>query len=131
VLNIEIVGRHVKITAELEAYALSKADRIAKFVKSDARIELILDHEHDRFQAEMIVASHRGPVVVGHVQHEHAHAAIDLVVDKVDHQLRRMRDRRKGHHGGQSMAGDGSRHAPRDEQFDPGDGEPNDVLPKD
>lgn len=123
-MNVEITGRHVKITPELEQYARSKAERIQKFVRGDARIELVLDHEHDKFQIEMIVSSHRGPVVVGHVQHDQANAAIDLVVDKVDHQLRRMRDRRKSHHG-PSMAGDGK---PTD--FDPGDGRPEDVLPE-
>lgn len=106
-MNIEITGRHVKITAELEQYARTKAERIQKFVRPDARIEIILDHAHDKFQVEMIVSGMRGPVVIGHLQNDSPKAAIDLCVDKIDHQLRRLHDRKKHHHGGPSMAGDG------------------------
>ena len=105
-MNIEITGRHVKITPQIEEYARSKAERVAKFVRSEARIEVILDQVHDKYQVEMIVSGIRGPVIIGHTEHDQANAAIDLVIDKVDHQLRKLRDRKKSHHG-ESMAGDG------------------------
>ncbi len=128
-MNVDITGRHVKITPAVEQYARAKAERVAKFVRSDARVEIILDHEHDRYQVEMIVSAHRGPVVIGHIQHEQVNAAIDLVVDKVDHQLRRMRDRRKSHHG-TSMSGDEKSpgNGPDGGLFGPGEGNVDDVL---
>lgn len=104
-MNIEITGRHVHITPDVEQYARSKAEKIAKFIRKDARVEIVLDHDHDRFQVEILVSGTRGPVVIGHIQHDQANAAIDLAIEKVDHQLRRMRDRKKDHRG-PSMAGE-------------------------
>ena len=104
-MNIEITSRHARVTPEVEDYARKRVDRLTKFVRPEARVELVLDHEHERFHAELIVAGQRGPVVIGHVQHETAKSAIDLVVDKVNHQLAKVRDRKK-HRRGESMAGE-------------------------
>ncbi len=123
----------MKITPEFEQYARSKAEKVQKFVKKDARIEIVLDHAHDNFQIEMIVSANRGPVVIGHVQHAQALAAIDLVVDKVDHQLRRLRDRKKHHHG-PSMSDEASRgNSPAADAglFGEGEGTVDDVVHKD
>lgn len=104
-MNIEITGRHVHITESVSTYAREKAEKVAKFLKKEVRVEVLLDHERDHFTVEMIVSGYRGPVIVGHVTHTDAKAAIDLAIDKVEHQLRKLRGRAKDHHG-PSMAGD-------------------------
>lgn len=120
-MNVEITGRHAHITEDIQDYARRKTERITKFLKDNARVEVVLDHDHDQYQAEMIVSGHRGPVVVGHVSHEDPRAAVDLTVDKVEKQLRKLKGRRKDHHG-QSMAGEDLRAAqdegPGDDLFD-------------
>lgn len=104
---IEITGRHVQVTQATQDYARAKAEKVAKFLKGEVRVEVILDHERERFQVETIVTGNRGPVIVAHVQHEDARAAVDLVMDKVQEQLRRTAERRKDHRG-ESMAGEDS-----------------------
>lgn len=104
-MNVEISGRHVQITDAVEEYARGKAQKVSKYLRKGVRVEVILTREHDQYQAEMIVSGHRGPVVVSHVQHEELNAAIDLAIDKLEQQLRRLKDRRKTHQG-QSMAGE-------------------------
>jgi putative sigma-54 modulation protein len=125
-LNIEITGRHVKITSDIEAYARKRTERLAKFLRPEARVELILDHERERYHAELIITGQRGPAIIGHVEVDNPKVAIDLVVDKVDHQLSKHRDRRK-HRSGESMAGEA--HPPEAASPpDDTDSRPEDVL---
>jgi putative sigma-54 modulation protein len=104
-LDIEITGRHVNVKPDVESYAREKGEKVAKFLKRQGRVEIVLDHERDNFLVEVIVSGYRGPVLVSHVQHPDARAAIDLAVDKTEQQLRKLKGRRKDHRG-PSMAGD-------------------------
>lgn len=104
-MNIEITGRHDRITDDIQGYARSKAEKVTKFLKSNVRVEVVLDHEHDQYQVEMIVSGHRGPRIIGSVSHDDARAAVDLTIDKVEQQLRKLKGRRKDHRG-ESMAGE-------------------------
>lgn len=108
-MNIELTGRHVRITANIEAYARAKAEKVTKFLKDGARVQVVLDHEHDQYQVEMIVSGFRGPNIIASVSHDDANAAVDLTIDKIEQQLRKLKDRKKHHHG-ESMAGED--HAP-------------------
>lgn len=96
-MNVEIKGRHVHVSEAIESYAREKAEHLAKFLKEDARVEVILDHQREHFVAEMIVHAHGGPVLVASVHHQQALAAVDLVAEKIDHQLRKNKSRAKDH----------------------------------
>ena len=113
-MNVEIVGRHMDLPPSLEEYARRKAEKVAKFLKEDVRVEVVIEKVHDDHQIEMIVSGHRGPVIVSNVHHGDARAAIDLSIDKVEHQLRKYKDRHK-HHQGESMAGEATSAPERDE----------------
>ncbi|MBI4881575.1 MAG: ribosome-associated translation inhibitor RaiA [Planctomycetes bacterium] len=104
-MNIEITGRHFEVPSALEEYARAKAVKVAKYLKKDVRVQVILEHEHDKYTVEMIVSGHRGPVIVGQEQDDEARAAIDLAIDKIEYQLRKFRGRRKDRKG-RSMAGE-------------------------
>jgi len=108
-LDIEITGRHVNVKLDIEQYAREKAEKVAKFLKDRGRVEIILDHERDKFLVEIIVSGQRGMVIVSHVQHPDARAGIDLAVDKTEQQLRKHKGRLKGHRG-ESMAGEVTGH---------------------
>lgn len=104
-LNVEITGRHVRITAGIEEYTREKVSRVAKYLKKDVRVQVVLEQEHDKHQVEMIVSGYRGPVIVSHVQHDELHAAVDLAIDKIEQQLRKLKGRRQDRQG-ESMAGE-------------------------
>ena len=104
-MNVEVTNRHDHVTDEVAEYARDKAVRVTKFLKNDVRAQVVLDKERDDFTVEVIVSGHRGEVVVGTEQHAEPKAAIDLVMDKVAQQLRKLAGRRK-HHQGESMAGE-------------------------
>ena len=104
-MNVEISGRHFQVTPGIEEYAREKASKVTKFLKQDVRVQVVLEQEHDKFQVEMIVSGYRGPVIVSHVQHDELHAAVDLAIDKIEQQLRKVKGRRQSRQG-DSMAGD-------------------------
>jgi ribosomal subunit interface protein len=98
-VDIQIVGRHIELSPDLEKYAREKAEKVAKFLRQDVRVEVLIEKVHDLHEVEMIVSGYRGPVIVSHVHKEEPRAAIDLAIDKVEEQLRRMKGRRKSHKG--------------------------------
>ncbi|MFH0947340.1 MAG: ribosome-associated translation inhibitor RaiA [Planctomycetota bacterium] len=104
-MNVEISGRHVQVTAGIEEYAREKASRVAKYLKTDVRVQVVLEKEGDKYQVEMIVSGYRGPVIVSRVQHDELFAAVDLAIDKLEQQLRKVKGRRQARQGG-SMAGE-------------------------
>lgn len=116
-MNVAITGRHVHLTPALENYAREKAGKVTKFLKKDVRVEIVVEQIHDAWNVEMIVNGHRGHVIVAHVQNPDAHAAVDLAIDKVEHQLRRVKERTKEHRG-PSMAGEDRPAPPADDSDD-------------
>ena len=98
-LNVEVSGRHFQMTADIEEYAREKVTRVAKYLKQDVRVQVVLEQEGDKYQAEMIVSGYRGPIIVSHVQHDELHAAVDLAIDKMEQQLRKLKGRRQAHQG--------------------------------
>ncbi|MFG0317469.1 MAG: ribosome hibernation-promoting factor, HPF/YfiA family [Planctomycetota bacterium JB042] len=106
-MNVEITSRHVHVEREVEEYAREKAGKVTKYLHHEVRVEIVVDKEHDDFIVEMLVSGQRGERVIGREKHAEPRAAVDLVIDKVEQQLRKLAGRRKDHKG-ESMAGENS-----------------------
>jgi putative sigma-54 modulation protein len=98
-LKIEIIGRHENNSPEVREYAQEKAKKVLKYFKNITKVEVILDTEKDKHSAEMIISATKGTQLVGQVVHPDIHAAIDLLVDKMERQLVRFKERLKDHRG--------------------------------
>lgn len=95
-MNINIQGRHLNITDAIKEYARKKAFNLEKYFKRISNIEMILDIEGDNHVAEMIVTVPRGHTLIGVVTHMNMYASIDLVVDKVERQLTKYKEKLHG-----------------------------------
>ena len=107
-MNIEVTGRHENHAQEVRDYAGDKARKLLKYSKNLTKIQVILDAEKDQHSAAMIISVSRGTQLVGEVVHEDIHAAIDLLMDKMERQLVRFKerlskDRRGGKKGSQPV----------------------------
>ncbi len=122
-MNVEITSRHVHVEREVEEYAREKAAKVTKYLHHEVRVEIVVDKEHDDFTVEMLVSGQRGERVIGREKHAEPRAAVDLVIDKVEQQLRKLAGRRKDHKG-ESMAGENSPPPPPPEG---GDDSPDDA----
>ncbi|MCC7210710.1 MAG: ribosome-associated translation inhibitor RaiA [Candidatus Brocadia sp.] len=88
--NITIVARHLDITEAIKNYALSKAKKVRKFFEWILQIQITLDIGGDNSHiVEMIVSVSRGPTLIAEVSNPDMYRSIDLVVDKIEAQLKK------------------------------------------
>lgn len=93
-MNIGITMRHQELPEALRSYAAEKAGRLSRFFHNLQKIEMVMDRAGDsRYTAELIVNAPRGKVFVVHATESTATAAVDVVVDKMERQLSRFKER--------------------------------------
>jgi putative sigma-54 modulation protein len=91
--DVIVSGIHLELTPSLKFYVREKLQRVFRhdghIVR--AKVELECDRKHDH-QHKFIAKAHlqvRGPDINATVSSEDCHKSIDLLVDKLDHALRR------------------------------------------
>jgi len=95
-MQTTVTGRHMGVTDSLKAYCLEKADRLPRFLDRIHLIEVVLDGKEGVHTAEIIVHAAGAPQpFVAKEQNEDAFAAVDLMMDKIEEQLRRYKQRRR------------------------------------
>lgn len=92
-MQITVTGRHMGISESLKSYCQKKSERLARFYDRIQSIDVILDGRDGQHFAEMIVHSDSTQPFVAREQHEDAYAAVDLMLDKVERQIRRHKEK--------------------------------------
>jgi putative sigma-54 modulation protein len=92
-MQITVSGRHMGISESLKGYCQEKSERLVRFFDRIQSIEVILDGNNGQHFAEMIVHSEGTPPFVAREQHDDAYAAVDLMLDKVERQIRRHKEK--------------------------------------
>ncbi|MEB2308713.1 MAG: ribosome-associated translation inhibitor RaiA [Candidatus Brocadiaceae bacterium] len=88
--NITIVARHLDITEAIKNYTLLKTEKVNKFSGRILQIQITLDIGGDNSHiVEMVVSVSKGPTLVAEVSNPDMYRAIDLVVDKIEAQLKK------------------------------------------
>lgn len=100
-MQISVTGRHVDISNRIKPYAEEKVAKLPRYYDRVKSVEVIVEKEADLVAVEMIVkADHREPFVAKETGPD-AHACIDLLMDKMERQLTRHKERfRNRKHGG-------------------------------
>lgn len=96
-MQINITGHHVEVTPPLKAYVNEKMQRISRHLDHVISISVILKVENHQQQAEATVKA-ASKTVFAHAIDADMYAAIDGLVDKLDKQVRRYKDRMSSHH---------------------------------
>ena len=97
-MNINIVFRHMETTEALKQYAIEKVSKIKKYIDAPIEVHVVLSVEKFRHIAEVTFTIH-GFVVKGQEETEDMYAAIDMVTDKIERQVRKYKDRLKNKRG--------------------------------
>jgi putative sigma-54 modulation protein len=92
-MQITVSGRHMGVSEALNSYCRQKAERLVRFFDRIQSIEVILEGRNGLHFVEMIVHSDRAQPFVAREQHEDAYAAVDLMLDKVERQIRRHKEK--------------------------------------
>ncbi len=96
-MQINVTGHHIEVTPALRAYVTEKLQRIVRHFDHVISIDVILKIENHHKQAEGKVNA-AGKSLFAQESRDDMYAAIDSLVDKLDKQVRRHKDRVRGHH---------------------------------
>ncbi len=96
-MQIIIKGRQMEITPGLRQHIERKVERLSRFLTDDARVEITITEEQtrsarDRYSVQ-IALSNSSHSIRSEVSAVNANKALDLVLDKVNAQLGRHKDR--------------------------------------
>ena len=92
---ITVTGRHMGVSDALKAYCEEKAERLPRFLDRIQSIDVVVEGKDGLHTIEMIVHSSGAQPFVATEQHEDAYAAVDLLIDKIEEQLRRYKERHR------------------------------------
>jgi putative sigma-54 modulation protein len=101
-MNLTISGHHLEVTPALREYVLTKLDRVTRHFDQVVDITVLLTVEKQkekerRQKAEVTLHVKGRDIYVEHAS-EDLYAAIDTLMDKLDRQVMRHKDRVQNHH---------------------------------
>jgi putative sigma-54 modulation protein len=95
-MQITITGHHVEVTAALRAYVTEKMQKLERHFDQITSVNVILNVEKLQHQAEATVHAGRRQIFAAETATD-MYASIDLLLDKLDRQVRRHKDRITDH----------------------------------
>lgn len=101
-MQIEITGHHLEVTDSLDTYIRDKAERLMRHFDQVINIHFILEVEKLRRKAEgtMVVSGNK---IFAESYADDMYAAIDALIDKLDRQIVKHKEKVKDHHRQQSI----------------------------
>jgi putative sigma-54 modulation protein len=93
-MKVTYSGHNLKITDDIHAYILKRADKIEARFDGMQELNVVLKSEKRRFDAEVIVTAPRVSFYAKSETHEIL-SALDSAIDKIISQIRRYKDRVK------------------------------------
>jgi len=101
-MNLTISGHHLEVTPALRNYVTSKLDRITRHFDQVVDVKVILtvekQKEKERRQRAECNIHVKGSDMFAECAHEDLYAAVDELVDKLDRQVVRHKDKLQNHH---------------------------------
>jgi putative sigma-54 modulation protein len=98
-VRLQVKGKNVEISDSLRLYAQEKLGKLDKHLNDAARLELELAVEKNPSIAESQIAEGtiwtKGPVLRARESSPDMRASIDMLVEKLERQARRYRDKRR------------------------------------
>lgn len=96
-MQLNISGHHVELSAALQEYVKSKLQRIQRHFDHlvDAHVVLGVERQLNKAEATIHVS---GNTLHAEAEHDDMYAAIDLMLDKLDRQVRKHKEKLTNHH---------------------------------
>ena len=96
-MQINITGQQMDVTPALRDYIESKLERLERHFDQMTNIHVILSVEKERQKAEATISVTRGELFAD-TEQESMYAAIDDLMDKLDRQLKKHKEKMTDHH---------------------------------
>ncbi|KAB7623821.1 ribosome hibernation-promoting factor, HPF/YfiA family [Alkalilimnicola sp. S0819] len=96
-MQINVTGHHVDITEALRSYVKDKLDRLERHFDNVVDVHVILTVEKldQKAEATMLLSGAR---IHAEATHEDMYAAIDALIDKLDRQVVKHKEKLTDHH---------------------------------
>ena len=101
-MQINLTGHHLAITASLKDYVEGKFQRLERHFEHITQIHVILTVEKERHKAEATLHVNRGNLFAD-AERQDMYAAIDGLIDKLDRQLKKHKEKLTDHHRGEGL----------------------------
>lgn len=95
-MQINITGHHVELTDALSAYVHTKFERLERHFDNITNVQVTLSVEKLRQKAEADIHL-AGGEIFAQAENEDMYAAIDAMVDKLDRQIIKHKEKLKSH----------------------------------
>ncbi|MDO4636047.1 MAG: ribosome-associated translation inhibitor RaiA [Lautropia sp.] len=101
-MNLSISGHHLEVTPALRDYVTSKLDRIRHHFDQviDVSVILSVDKSVQRAEMKLLVA---GKELFAEATHTDLYAAIDTLIDRLDRQVIKYKQKRQSHDAGRPL----------------------------
>jgi putative sigma-54 modulation protein len=101
-MNLTISGHHLEVTPALRSYVTDKLDRITRHFDQVVDVKVLLSIENqtekERRQKAECNIHVKGNDMFAESAHQDLYAAVDDLVDKLDRQVVKHKDRIRNHH---------------------------------
>ena len=101
-MQINLTGHHLDITPALRSFVQEKLERIERHFDHITKIHVILTIEKGRQKAEASIHVNRGNIFAN-AQHDDMYAAIDMLIDKLDRQVIKHKEKLSNHKSNASI----------------------------
>ena len=106
-MKIEISGHQIDVTAALREYVITKLERLQRHFDHVLDVHVILSVDKLEQKAEATL-NLTGRSLHANSVSEDMYAAIDLLIDKIDRQVLKVKEKLTDHHRGESAVRAGS-----------------------
>ncbi len=95
-MHIKVDGRHVEVTDSMNDYIQTKLSRIERHFDHLVNVHVVLAVEKQRQRAEATIHV-AGNDIHAHSEDDDMYAAIDALVDKLDRQIKKHKEKVTNH----------------------------------
>ena len=103
-MNLTISGHHLEVTPALRSYVASKLERVTRHFDQVVDVKVLLtvekQKEKEKRQRAECNIHVKGCDLFAETAHADLYAAVDELMDKMDRQVVRHKDRLQNHHHG-------------------------------
>ena len=100
-MQISVTFRQIEPSDALKNYVTDRLSKFKRYLEGPVEAHVVLGLEKFRHLADVTIDSN-GRIIKGKEENTDMYAAIDLVMDKIDMQLKKFRDKQRGAKGDRS-----------------------------
>ena len=96
-MQFSVTFRHMEASEALKDYAKDRIQRINKYFPDPIACHVVMSTERYNHRVDVNLQRHNGLQVAGHESTENMYSSIDLVVAKIERQVRRYKGKLRDH----------------------------------